>query len=73
MISSLDVQLSNFREKIKKQPEKVKVIYSKSYSGSGGGAAFGIFEGVIMIFLLVVTSVKNKLNRKNSADRCRID
>jgi len=73
MISSLDVQLSNFRKKIKKQPEKVKVIYSKSYSGSDGGAAFGIFEGVIMIFLLVVTSVKNKPNRKNSADRCRID
>ena len=72
MIASLDVQLSNFKKKIKKQPEKVKVIYSKSYSGSGGGAAFGIFEGVIMICLLIATFVINKPNRRNSADRRRI-
>ena len=69
MISTLDVQLSKFREKIKKQPDQVKVVKRKSYSG---GAAFGIFEGVILLYLLVVTLVKNKSKESDSADRNRI-
>jgi len=68
MISNLDVQLSNFREKIKKQPDQVTVVERKGYSG---GAAFSIFEGVIMLCLLVVTLVKNKSNKSNSIDHYR--
>jgi len=61
MISNLDLQLSNFREKIKKQPDQIKVVYRSSYSGGGGGA-FGIFDGVIMLCFLVATFVKNTSN-----------
>jgi len=61
MISNLDLQLSNFREKIKKQPDQIKVVYRNSYSGGGGGA-FGIFDGIIMLCFLVATFVKNTSN-----------
>ena len=43
MINNLDIQLENFKTKIKENPEKVKIVHQKGRSGS---AAFGLWEFV---------------------------
>lgn len=60
MITNLDVQLLNFREKIKAKPNQVKVVHRKGYSAAG---ALGIFELVVMICFLVLAFVRNKSNK----------
>lgn len=69
MITNLDMQLSNFREKIKKNPEKVKVVHREGYSGGG---LFGALEIALMFLFIAVTGVNNKSNKTNSADRYRV-
>jgi rhombotail lipoprotein len=59
MTDNLDLQLTKFREKIKAEPEKVKVVHRKGYSGGG---AFGIIEG-LMVLLFMGMSLTRHLNR----------
>ncbi|MDX1301824.1 rhombotarget lipoprotein [Photobacterium sp.] len=47
MISNLEVQLEKFKEKIKQDPEQVKVVHREGYSGG----SIGLLE-MIMMFLL---------------------
>lgn len=42
MIANLDVQLDKFKDKVKKQPEKIKVVHRSGYSGGGGFSAIGV-------------------------------
>jgi len=65
MTKNLDVQLAKFQEKIKKHPEKVKIVRHESYSGSSMGS-FNILE--LSLLLLIVAIRKDiRLNvRKRS-------
>ncbi len=49
MIKNLDLQLSRFREKVKKQPEEYKIVHSPRYSG-GGGNMGGLFLAALFVF-----------------------
>jgi rhombotail lipoprotein len=60
MIANLDAQLSKFKEKIKRNPEKFKVV---SRGGSTGGGAFGIVEISSMLILLFTANARNKIRR----------
>lgn len=51
MIANLDVQLASFKERIKTEPEQVKIVHRPGYSGGGG--ALGLIE---LLFLLVITA-----------------
>lgn len=53
MINNLDAQLSNFREKIKENPEQIEVLRSSGYSGGGGGA-LDLWTLVAMVFAAAV-------------------
>lgn len=52
MVSNLDIQLNLFREKIKTNPKKAKVIYQPGYSGGGG--AFAMLEFFLLLFGMVL-------------------
>ncbi len=54
MTGNLDIQLNRFREKIKNNPEQVKVNYRKGYSGGG---SFSIFELTALLLLLLFSIV----------------
>lgn len=60
MITNLDTQLSSFRAKVRKNPEKVKVTYRAGYSGGGGGGLFGAIEIALMFVFMIIVGVKNK-------------
>lgn len=57
-IKNLDVQLELFRDKIKKSPEKVKVIQSKGYSGGGG--SISLIEAALLPLFIAISNLKNK-------------
>ncbi len=50
MTANLDLQLTKFKEKIKAEPEKVKIVKREGYSGSG---AFGLLEGFLILSLAI--------------------
>jgi rhombotail lipoprotein len=56
MTDNLDLQLTKFREKIKTEPEKAKIVYREGYSGGG---AFGLMEGLIVLLFLVIFKYKS--------------
>lgn len=49
MIKNLDMQLQRFREKVKQDPQTVKIIHREGY---GGGGSISLSEITVMIFLL---------------------
>jgi rhombotail lipoprotein len=51
MIANLNVELNNFKEKIKRDPEQVKIVHSKGYSGGLGIISF--YELAIFLFIAV--------------------
>lgn len=51
MIVNLNVQLEKFKEKIKQNPNEVKVVHREGYRGGG---ALGLFSMAIMILLTAV-------------------
>jgi rhombotail lipoprotein len=53
MTANLDTQLTNFKEKIKNQPEQVTIVHRPGYSGGGG--AFGGIELLLMLLLGIAT------------------
>lgn len=61
MIVNLDVQLSRFKEKVKSNPEQVKVVQREGYSGGG---ALGIVEIVISLFALMAFCFSRIFRRK---------
>lgn len=61
MIANLDAQLSRFKEKVKSNPEQVKVVHSEGYSGGG---ALGIVETFISLFALMVFCFSRIFRRK---------
>jgi len=48
MVLNLNVQLEKFKEKIKQNPDQVRIKHRQGYSGGG---ALGVFSTVIMILL----------------------
>lgn len=56
MTADLDLQLTKFREKIKANPEKAKIVHQEGYSGGG---SFGVMEGVVLILVLVAFKYKS--------------
>jgi rhombotail lipoprotein len=56
MTANLDLQLTKFREKIKSDPGKVKIVHREGYSGGGG--AFGLMEGLFILFCLAILKYK---------------
>ena len=58
MISNLNVQLEKFREKIKRNPEQVKVVHSEGHY-SGGGAT-GLLEAMLTPLILIAAIARNK-------------
>ena len=63
MTENLDIQLANFKEKIKRNPEQVKVVHSSSYSGGSSGGAFGLLD--LTILLLAAVAIKNLTSSSN--------
>lgn len=57
MIQNLDFQLSSFTDKIKNNPKKAQVIMREGYSGGG---AFGVFEIVLLLALVLIAVIKLK-------------
>lgn len=47
MVSNLNVQLEQFREKIKRNPEQIRVVHREGYSGSG---SIGFLNMLMIIF-----------------------
>jgi len=61
MINNLDLQLNNFREKIKKRPEEVHISYSPDYTGGGG--AIGYLDLVLLLTVPIFFSAKERFKR----------
>lgn len=59
MAANLDSQLTKFREKLKSEPEKVKIVHRKGYSGGG---AFGLIECFLILLSLVALRYKHSNN-----------
>jgi rhombotail lipoprotein len=51
MTENLDVQLNGFRQKIKKNPEQVKIVHRE---GSSYGGATGLFELTMMMLVVIL-------------------
>jgi len=59
MIENLNLQLDNFKEKIKIHPEQVKIVHSAGYTGGGGGSV-SLYE--LALFLFVAVVIRNLTN-----------
>jgi len=61
MVSNLDIQLDRFRDKIKQNPEQVKIVHREGYSGGG---SVGLFDISIMALIsgVLYRSRKRKFN-----------
>ncbi len=49
MIQNLDLQLVQFRQKLKDNPKEAEVVYAKGYSGGGGSIGVGVLLLLILI------------------------
>jgi len=56
MTKNLHSQLTRFKDKIKQNPEQVKIVHREGYSSSGGGA-FNLY--MLSILLLIALAKKN--------------
>lgn len=61
MTKNLHIQLSRFKEKIKQNPEQVKIVHREGYSGGSGGS-FNLYTLALMLLVAVT--------RKNLTRRC---
>lgn len=60
MVVNLDAQLSSFKEKIKRNPAKVKIVHREGYSG--GGMNGGV-EIILMLLLVLMRCARNSSSR----------
>ena len=67
MISNLDTQLANFREKVKRSPEQVKIVRRPGYSR--GGTSTSLIELTLMLLCGVFAITKRTYSNANSAER----
>ena len=68
MIANLDAQLSRFREKIKKNPEQIKVVEREGYSAGG---AIGAVELALMLLVIAVLTRKHRLEKQQPVSMSR--
>ena len=66
MSTNLELQLNNFKEKIKANPEQVKIVHRQGYSGSG---SFGLFEGLVLMLGLFVSRYGRYRRLEQSSSR----
>lgn len=59
MTENLHSQLARFKDKIKQNPEQVKIVHREGYSSSGGGA----LNLYTLSILLLIALIKKNLNR----------
>jgi len=60
MTENLEIQLNKFKEKIKRNPEQVKVVHRKGYSGGGFGGVINLYELVILLFVIAGIAVAKR-------------
>jgi len=60
MIGNLDVELAGFRDKVKQNPQQIKVVKMESYSSGGGGS----FNFISLLFLAGITVLVFLFRRK---------
>ncbi len=63
MTENLKTQLDYFKEKIKRNPEQVKIVRSKNYSSGGGGGGISLY---VLAILLLIAVVKRNLTNNSS-------
>ena len=59
MVTNLDIQLEKFREKIKQNPEQVKVVQREGHYSGGG--AIGLLEVMLTPLVLIAAIARNDL------------
>jgi rhombotail lipoprotein len=62
MTENLNTQLGIFKEKIKSNPEQVKIVHGEGYSGAGG-SSFSLFD--LATLLIIAIAGKNLTNRSS--------
>ncbi len=62
MTKNLHMQLTRFKENIKKNPEQVKIVHREGYSSSSGGA-FNLYELIIFLLIVCAKNTADNLNR----------
>ena len=66
MIKNLHLQLAKFKEKIKQNPEQVKIIHREGYSSSAGGALNLYILSTLLLFFFTKKNLARLSGRKNS-------
>ncbi|RLT92128.1 MAG: rhombotarget lipoprotein [Ketobacter sp.] len=57
MIAQLDTQLSQFKDRVKRDPQQVKVVYGEGY----GGAAAGPWEMLTWLLVGIVLAMRSRI------------
>ncbi len=61
MTQNLHMQLTRFKENIKKNPEQVKIVHREGYSGGGG--AFNLYQLIILLLIVFAKNIRDNVNR----------
>ncbi len=69
MTINLHSQLERFKEKIKQNPEQVKIVHREGYSGSSTGGAFNLYTLVMLLLIAVIK--KNLTSSSNGRKKIR--
>jgi rhombotail lipoprotein len=64
MISNLDFELTNFRDRVKTRPERARIVYREGYSGGG---ALSLTE--VALLLLVVFAMATRARLRSGMPR----
>lgn len=59
MVANLNTELNSFKDKIKQNPEHVKVVHREGYTGGG---ALGPFDALILVLLVAVLFRRHKIS-----------
>ena len=62
MTKNLHMQLTRFKENIKKNPEQVNIVHREGYSSTGGGA-FNFYELIIFLLIVFAKNIAGSINR----------
>ncbi|MGB5443889.1 MAG: rhombotarget lipoprotein [Psychromonas sp.] len=61
MTKNLHMQLTRFKENIKKNPEQVKIVHRQGYSGGGG--AFNLYQLILLLLIVFAKNIAGSVNR----------
>ncbi len=67
MTENLKTQLDSFKEKIKRDPEQVKIVHSEGYSGGFGMGVISVYE--LAILLLIAAAKRNLTNSSSERNK----